>query len=156
MRPMQKLIFVTVYLFLASILFTSCTANWWDKSKNISLLFWTASLPAGVSCLSALLYYQILQSKRPISFLAKESSWLVWYIVTVIISATVFLFIGIGFVFKNPRFTDWFRNYPELLVVGIISSFMCFLLFSSRVMPWRKSSAVVSIPTYKKVIKNPH
>jgi drug/metabolite transporter (DMT)-like permease len=130
---------------------TSCSAGWWTKSKNVSLLVWTISLPIAFSFISALIYYALLQRKRAINFLATNNAWLVWYIVTILLSVLFFLTIGIGIVFRNPKLTDWLHNYPGVLALGVFSSITAFWIFSRKGMPWRKNSAVVSIPDFKPI-----
>jgi len=139
---------LTLILIVFCVGFSSCSASWWNKSRNVWLLVWTASLPAMFSLFSALLYYYILQKNFTIRSIANNTGWIIWWFITALLNIFIFLVISAELVLKNPRISDWFQKYPELLVFGVFSSFIFFWFFSRRFWFWRRRSAARMYPDF--------
>lgn len=145
-------LFIFGLLLFFSVTMTSCSAGWWEKSKNILLLGWTFGLPLFVSLLSALTYYLFLQKDFTIRPLSSNAGWIVWWLITVLLSILSFMLIGARFALRNPKLSDWFQRYPEVMLFGMLASFSFFALFSLRFWFWRRRSAARMYPTFGEAV----
>jgi hypothetical protein len=120
--------------------------DWFASKKNKNMILFATAIPLLFSWISAVLYFYILQGDGIKPGIGKHSSWVIWWIVTILVSLILMYFMAPEL--SKVKHKSWLSNYIFVLSFGSFISIFSFWLFSRRFWWWVNRSAARGIPRF--------